>query len=62
LYTGPVESVGDIKPDTLTRNKHVTRNHGKSKAIMGNTRRMVDLEEKHHSLGSYLPAHRAPMA
>ena len=43
--------------DALTQDKRVIRNRRKLEAIVGNARRMVDLEEEHEGFGSYLRSH-----
>ena len=43
--------------DALTQDKRVIRNRRKLEAILGNARRMVDLEEEHDGFRSYLRSH-----
>ncbi len=52
-----VAGFGEPELDALTQDKRVIRNRRKLEAIVGNARRMVDLEREHDGFGSYLRSH-----
>ena len=52
-----VAKFGDAEVDALTQDRRVIRNRRKIEAIVGNARRMLDLEEGHGSFKSYLRSH-----
>ena len=52
-----VAGLGEPELDDLTQDKRLIRNRRKLEAIVGNARRMVDLEREHNGFGSYLRAH-----
>ena len=52
-----VASLAEPDLDELTKDKRVIRNRRKLEAIVGNARRMLELEEEHGSFRAYLRSH-----
>ena len=52
-----VAVLGDDDIEALVQDKRVIRNRRKLQAIVGNARRMIDLEEEHGTFKDYLRSH-----
>ena len=52
-----VAVLGDDDIEALAQDKRVIRNRKKLQAIVGNARRMIDLDEEHDSFKDYLRSH-----
>ncbi|MFQ5950553.1 MAG: DNA-3-methyladenine glycosylase I [Candidatus Geothermarchaeales archaeon] len=54
---GAVAGFTEADVDEMVKDKKVIRNRRKLEAIVGNARRMLELEEKHGSFQGYLRSH-----